>query len=473
MTAGKQQKNKRRKWMERAEKLTRLDTEQFLVLGFGILILVGALILMLPLSSADGSWTSFTDALFTATTSVCVTGLVTVPTCFHWSTFGKCIILILIQLGGLGIMAMMILILLLFRRKISLRSRKLIQDVYNLPVLQGTVGIVRRLLISTFAAEGIGAIAYSFAFIPMYGPVKGICYSIFHSISAFCNAGIDLVGDSSLTPFVLNPLINLVTMALILLSGLGFPIWWEVEERVRGLWKKEIHRNYFWKGFSLQAKVVTVMTLVLCLGGAILILLFDWKNPATLGPMTVPQKVMAAFFQSITTRTAGFETIPQAAFTDASCMVSMICMFIGGSPMGTAGGIKTTTMAILLLMAYSYTQGKSDTECAGRRIPVEKIRSAVVIFLFAFTILCGGTMLLCAVTGLGLLDCMYEVISAIATVGLTRGITGMLPTAGKYLIIAIMFMGRLGPITIAVALIRRSRRDRPVITKPEENILIG
>lgn len=437
------------------------------------MILAGAFLLCLPVSSADHKATNFIDALFTATTSVCVTGLVTVPTAEHWSLFGKVIILLLIQFGGLGIMACMMMVYLIFHRRVSLYNRKLIQDTYNLPALGGAVGIVRRILLGTFFVEGVGAFFYSLYFIPEYGVLKGIWYSVFHTVSAFCNAGIDIVGTSSFAPFLTNPLINLTTMGLIIVSGLGFPVWWETISYIRTSVRKKKHPEIIRKRFSLHARIVLTVTVFLVLGGALMILILDWNHATSLGPLDAPHKVMAAFFQSVTTRTAGFETIPQKGFSDASAMVSMILMFIGGSPMGTAGGVKTTTVAVILLMIWAYIQGREDTEACGRKLSLGNLRVAVVVFFYGLGIVILATMGLTVITGADSLDCMYEIISAMGTVGLTRSLTPSLPAAGKILVILIMFMGRIGPVTLAVALGRRYFKRKTHRTLPEQRVLIG
>ena len=289
----KESKGKKEKILRRPETKRTLPAERFLSLGFAGVILAGAFL------------------LFTATTSVCVTGLVTVPTAEHWSLFGKVIILLLIQFGGLGIMACMMMVYLIFHRRVSLYNRKLIQDTYNLPALGGAVGIVRRILLGTFFVEGVGAFFYSLYFIPEYGVLKGIWYSVFHAVSAFCNAGIDIVGTSSFAPFLTNPLINLTTMGLIIVSGLGFPVWWETISYIRTSIRKKKHPEIIRKRFSLHARIVLTVTVFLVLGGALMILILDWNHATSLGPLDAPHKVMAAFFQSVTTRTAGFETIPQ------------------------------------------------------------------------------------------------------------------------------------------------------------------
>lgn len=447
--------------------------ERFLSAGFAGAILLGALLLCLPVASADGTATGFLDALFTATTSVCVTGLVVVPTAEHWSLFGQIIILLLIQLGGLGIMACMTMVYLILRRKISLHNRKMIQDTYSLPELKGTVGIVRKILIGTFAAEGLGAVFYSLRFVPEFGPVKGIWYSVFHAVSAFCNAGIDIIGTSSLAPYLTDPLINVTTMGLIILSGLGFPVWWEVSSWLKARAGKRKDSEALRKRMSLHARIVLTATAGLILGGTVLILILDWNHPSSLGPLEIPQKVMAALFQSVTTRTAGFETIPQKDFSNASAMVSMVLMFIGGSPMGTAGGVKTTTVAVVALMVWAYIQGQEDTEFCARRISNMNMRTAVVVFFYGLGIVIVASAALTAVTGADTMDCGYEIVSAMGTVGLTRSLTGTLPAAGKMIVILVMFMGRIGPVTLAVALRRRNSGKASGIRLPEQKILIG
>lgn len=469
----KESKGKKEKILRRPETKRTLPAERFLSLGFAGVILAGAFLLCLPVSSADHKATNFIDALFTATTSVCVTGLVTVPTAEHWSLFGKVIILLLIQFGGLGIMACMMMVYLIFHRRVSLYNRKLIQDTYNLPALGGAVGIVRRILLGTFFVEGVGAFFYSLYFIPEYGVLKGIWYSVFHAVSAFCNAGIDIVGTSSFAPFLTNPLINLTTMGLIIVSGLGFPVWWETISYIRTSVRKKKHPEIIRKRFSLHARIVLTVTVFLVLGGALMILILDWNHATSLGPLDAPHKVMAAFFQSVTTRTAGFETIPQKGFSDASAMVSMILMFIGGSPMGTAGGVKTTTVAVILLMIWAYIQGREDTEACGRKLSLGNLRVAVVVFFYGLGIVILATMGLTVITGADSLDCMYEIISAMGTVGLTRSLTPSLPAAGKILVILIMFMGRIGPVTLAVALGRRYSKRKTHRTLPEQRVLIG
>lgn len=322
--------------------------------------------------------------------------------------------------------------------------------------------------------EIAGAICYSFWFVPHYGLWRGIGYSIFHSISAFCNAGIDLVGESSFAPFVTNPLINVTTMGLIILSGLGFPVWWEVIEHVQDLLRgKRTRKNFIRRIYSSYKTGIDDDSNPDTGRGTSDASCWTWNHTGSLGDLKPGEKVMAAFFQSITTRTAGFETIPQKNFTDGSAMVSMILMFIGGSPMGTAGGVKTITVALLIVLVTSYIRGNHDTVVWGRKVVEENIRSAVVIFFFALTTALTATILLVVVSGHPLLDCAYEVVSAVATVGLTRSLTSQLPAAGKIIVILIMYMGRIGPITLAVALGRRTRHVDADIQRPEQRILIG
>lgn len=454
-------------------KVHTLPAERFLAAGFAAVILSGAFLLCLPVASASGKATDFLDALFTATTSVCVTGLVVVPTAEHWSLFGKAVILLLIQLGGLGIMACMMMVYLVLRRKISLYSRKMIQDTYSLPELKGVVGIVKRLLVGTFCVEGIGALFYSLRFLPEFGIVKGIWYSVFHAVSAFCNAGIDILGTSSLVPYRTDPLVNFTTMGLIIISGLGFPVWWETTAYLKARRKKKKNPEFLQKRMSLHVRLVLVVTAGLILGGMALILVLDWNHPGSLGELDAPHKVMAALFQSVTTRTAGFETIPQKGFSDASAIVSMVLMFIGGSPMGTAGGIKTTTIAVLALMVWGYIRGREDTSAWGRRVSQANLRAAVVVFFYGLGILIVATAALTAVTRADALSCSYEIVSALGTVGLSRSLTPSLPAAGKLIVILVMFMGRIGPVTLAVALGRRSSARNAGITLPEQKVLIG
>lgn len=441
--------------------------------GFAAAILVGAILLWLPISTASGEETSFLDALFTATTSICVTGLVVVPTFSHWSTFGHVVILVLIQLGGLGVVTCSMLAFILLGRKITIKSRRLIQETYNLDHLAGMVRMVRAVVVGTAFVELIGALLYSIQFIPEFGLEKGIWMSVFHSVSAFCNAGIDILGPDSLREYVANPLINFTTIFLIIMGGLGFLVWWDMGKRIRDVWKKEMRINQIWQRLQLHSKIVLSATAVLILGGSLLILFFEFVNPETIGNAPFGQKLMASLFQSVTTRTAGFETIPQASFTDSSGMVSMVLMIIGGSPMGTAGGMKTTTIAILVITSVAYFRGKKKTDVFNRQIMEDNTRTAIVVTMTALGFLLLNTTILSAVTEGSFMDVMYEVTSALGTVGLTRSLTPTLSIAGRILIIFCMYIGRIGPITLASAVTTRSREANSSIERPERRILIG
>ena len=460
------EKQKKRQW--------HTPTERIMMTGFGVVIILGTLLLCLPVSSASGKGVYWLDALFTATTSVCVTGLVTVPTATTWSVFGKIVILGLIQFGGLGIMACMIMIFLVLRRKISLQSRKLIQDTYNLPVLKGSVGIVRRLLIGTAVVEIAGAICYSFWFVPHYGLWRGIGYSIFHSISAFCNAGIDLLGENSLADYVTNPLVNVTTMGLIIASGLGFNVWWNLGKRIKLVFQKKLSPGRLFRTLRLQSKLVLTTTGILLLGGTICILLFEYKNPDTLGSLSFGQKLMAAAFQSVTTRTAGFFTVDQGALTSGSVMISLFLMLVGGSPMGTAGGVKTTTLAVLVLSIIANLRGKKDVEVYGRKIRSSYIRSAQVVVGMAVSVLLISVLGIFAVMPEApFVDVLYELTSAVGTVGLSRGLTAVLNTPAKWIVIFTMYLGRIGPLTLGAAVVSRAQKRTKDVHLAEENIMIG
>lgn len=441
--------------------------------GFALAILLGTVLLWLPISAAPGETTSFLDALFTSTTSICVTGLVTVPTFSHWSEFGHAVILVLIQLGGLGVVTCSMLAFILLGKKITIKNRRLIQESYNLEHLSGMVKVVRRIVIGTLAVEAIGAILYSFQLVPEFGLGKGIWLAVFNSVSAFCNAGIDIIGPDSLHPYVANPLINFTTMFLIMLGGIGFLVWWDIGKNVRDLLRKKIRGRQFWQKLQLHTKIVLFVTAILVVGGTLVILVFEYRNPDTIGNMSFGDKLMASMFQSVTTRTAGFETIAQKNFTDSSSIISMLLMFIGGSPMGTAGGVKTTTLAVLVLTAVAYFRGKRNTDVFHRQILGENVRTAIVVAITGLLMLFGGVILLSAITNGQYMDVSYEVASAIGTVGLSRGFTATLPWAGKLLIIFVMYMGRIGPITLAMAVTSRSKEANTSIERPEKRIIIG
>lgn len=454
-------------------KAVKLNTAQIIALGFAGVIFVGGLLLMLPFASAAGQVTSFTDALFTSATCVCVTGLVTVTTAVHWSVFGKLVILLLIQLGGIGVISMATLIFLITGKRIGLKERRMIQESYNLSGISGMVKIVRKVAICIFAAEGIGAVFYAFCFIPEFGAAEGLAQSVFTSISAFCNAGVDILGENSLAPYVGNPLINLTTMGLIIMAGLGFGVWWDVGKGIHKVIRREIPIRRLWKSFRLHTKMVLVMTGILVIGGALLVFLFEYSNPATIGEEPLGTKILASFFQSVTTRTAGFLTVDQGALRDETSIVSLIFMFIGGSPMGTAGGIKTTTFLVLLLCVKAGLEGKRDVEIFNRRIREAYLRPAVVITVLGLGILLLMTLLLAAVTDVPLLDVVYEITSAVGTVGLTRGITPGLPAVGKWIVIVTMYLGRIGPVTLGTALVMKNLVQPQRQHLAEENIMIG
>lgn len=447
----------------------RLTTSQFILLGFLTVILAGSVLLVLPISAADGNSVPYIDALFTATTATCVTGLVTVPTFSTWSTFGQVVILLLIQIGGLGVVTILSSMMMLLHRRIGISTRLLIQDAFNLNTLSGLVRFVRKVLLGTFAVEGAGALAYMAVFVPQLG-ARGIWISVFNSVSAFCNAGIDILADNSLCAYALDPVVNIVTCCLIVLGGIGYIVWWDVL-RVLGQ-KKRCTRRHFWKHLTLQSKLAIYMTLLLIFGGAALILAFEFNNPLTLGGMTLPQKLQAALFQSVTTRTAGFATVPQQSLTNGAALVSLLLMFIGGSPSGTAGGIKTVTAAILAATAVSLIKGRDDVNLFHRRLSEQAIRKAVAVSVTSFAIALLSTVALAAVTDAPALDLLFETISATATVGLSRNLTPTLSAAGKLIITATMYFGRVGPISLAFALNGRGKNTN-IIKNPTEDLSVG
>ncbi len=450
-----------------------ISTTQMIAFGFLVAILIGSVLLALPISAADGKATNYVDALFTATTTTCVTGLTTVTTATHWSLFGKVVIMLLIQFGGLGIVTFTTTILLALRRRITLKERLLIQDAYNLDTLKGLVKLTIKIIKGTLLIEGIGAVFYAIQFIPEYGLLKGIGCSIFTSISAFCNAGVDLVGDSSFVPYQTNVLININTMVLIILGGIGFPVWWDIIHTGKQLKNGHIKKEKLFNKLELHTKIVLTTTLILILFGAILTFAIEYDNPNTIGNMSFGNKVLTSFFQSVSTRTAGFATIPQQNFEQGSSFLYLILMFIGGSPSGTAGGIKTVTIAVLILAMWSSIRNKQDVEVYHRRITDNYVKKAATVAGISILVLFTSTLLLTITEQADFLDIIYESTSAIATVGLTRGITTELSELGKIIIIVTMYLGRIGPITMALAFNARKKTCSNSRKLPADKILVG
>lgn len=450
-----------------------MTASQMIVAGFAIVIFLGGILLSFPVCNADGKWLNFLDALFTSCSAVCVTGLVTIVPAVQFSMPGKVILLLLIQFGGLGLIACTMGVFLILRRQITIRSRVMIQESYSLDTMSGLVTMLIFVLKGTFFVEGMGAFFYAFQFVPQYGLFRGIWYSVFHAVSAFCNAGIDILGDSSLQMYQTNPLINIVTMALILVSGLGFVVWQDLILTAKRIRRKEFTWKRSLQKMRLHTKLAVVMTLALFIGGTVGFFFMEYSNPNTLGPLSMGEKWMAAMFQSVTTRTAGFFTIPQGAFHEESKFLSCILMFIGGAPGGTAGGVKTTTVAILLLTCWSVLKGNVDTECYRRKIPALNVRAAFSVVIVAFLALLAGTMAILLLEPVSLTDALYEVTSAIGTVGLTVGITPLLSAGSKLVLILLMYMGRIGPVTLALLFASKVGKKKHGRKLPEERIVVG
>lgn len=441
----------------------KLSSVQIIALGFFIMILTGTGLLMLPWATAVPGGASFGDAIFTATSASCVTGLVLQDTGAYWSVFGQVVIIALIQVGGLGFMTIATLFLLLLRRRLGLREREVVVDSISHYQLGGLVPFIRRIFLGTLLAEGTGAVLLSIRFVQDFGWSRGIYYGIWHAISAFCNAGFDLMGPhsgafSSFCAYAGDPLVVLTLCGLILVGGAGFLIW---DDLVRCKWH--------WRHYRLQTKIVLFVNLVLVVGGTALFLLLERNN---LGRgLTAGEQLLAALFDAVTPRTAGFNTTDTAALSSGSSLLTMVLMLIGGSPGSTAGGIKTTTVAVIFLHTVAGIRREQSPSAFGRSIGDDALKKATSVLFTNLFLALAGSLVICAAQALPLTDVLFEAFSAIGTVGMTTGITRSLVPVSQTAIIFLMYCGRVGSISFAVALMEK--KALPPVTLPKERITIG
>ena len=436
----------------------RLTTFQIIALGFALMIMIGTLLLMLPLSSRQGTGTGFSDCLFTATSAVCVTGLVVRDTVTHWSPFGQAVILFLIQIGGMGVVTAALSLSFVSGRKIGLMQRSLLQEAISAPQVGGIVRLTRFIILTTLGFELVGAIALMPAFIPEFGWGKGIWYAVFHSISAFCNAGFDLMGVhgefSSMTAYAGNALVNIVVVLLITIGGIGFLVWNDVKEHGLRL-----------KRYRLQSKIV------LSTSAAMILIPFLWLMFAEKSGAPAGERVLTSLFQSVTLRTAGFNTMDLNGISGGGHALMILWMLIGGSPGSTAGGMKTTTAAVLLLSALAVFRRKEQVTCFGRRIGEDAVRNAAAILMMYFLMFFAGGVIISKAEGMPLITCLFETASAIGTVGLSLGITAQVGGLSRLVLVALMFMGRVGGLTLIYA--AQSVRRGTHSTLPLEKITVG
>lgn len=435
-----------------------MNPPRILALGFAGLILFGALLLNLPIASQNNESIGFINALFTSASSVCVTGLVVVNTAYHWTLFGQIVIIILIQMGGLGFMTIATIAALVIGKKITLKERLVIKEQLNQETMSGLVKLTKYVILSTFLIEGIGALLLSLRFVPIYGVSQGIWFSIFHSISAFCNAGFDILGES-IVPFVGDYIINLTICALVILGGLGFSVY------------IDISKNKQFKRLQLHTKFVLIITSSLLIGGMIIFLLLENGNPLTLQNLSLGDKLLASFFQSVVPRTAGFNSINIGALYDTSAFFIIILMFIGGSPGSTAGGIKTTTFGALALTTISVVKGNKDVVAFKKRISYDVINKSLAIVMVGLLLVGMVSFILTITEEAEFLDLLFETTSAFATVGLSTGVTPNLTDFGKILLTLTMYAGRVGPLTMAFAFSRKHIHAKYKYS--EGNIIVG
>ncbi len=441
----------------------KLSSIRIIAFGYMLFVLAGALLLTLPFASKSGHSVGFLNALFTATSSSCVTGLVVLDTATSWSIFGQAIIIALIQVGGLGFMTIATMFSIAFKRQIGLRARLTMVESINNDNVGGILSLTKTIVFGTAIIESIGAIILATRFIPEFGTAKGIWYSIFHSISAFCNAGFDLMGIyepySSLSNHADDVVVNVTVMLLITIGGIGFFVW------------DDIHKNkHKFKKYALHTKIVLTVSAILTFGGAILFFIFE-RNHTNAG-LGFGQSVLNSFFDSVTARTAGFNTTDTAALSSASKMLTVFLMFIGGSPGSTAGGMKTTTLAVIAISTFNGIRRRQSKGIFGKRLEDDAIHKASSVAFTNISLALIGIILICAFQpDLGISDIIFEVSSAIGTVGMTTGITRDLVTASRIVIIFLMYCGRVGSVSFALALMEP--RTAPPVKNPKEKITIG
>lgn len=439
----------------------RFSQTQIIALGFFLIISIGALLLMLPISTRNGMGASFREALFTATSASCVTGLIVHDTYTFWSPFGQAVILALIQLGGLGFMTIATLFSLLLRRKIGIRERELLSESINSSHIGGIVRLTKKIAFGTLFCELAGAVFLTFRFCPDFGFWSGLWAAIFTSVSAFCNAGFDLLGRfgeySSLTPYAGDVLVNVTIMLLIITGGIGFLVWDDIATH-----------KFHWKRYDLHTKIVLSVSFLLTFGGAALFFLLECRASAG---MSWTERILTSLFDSVTARTAGFNTTDTAALSNGSKLLTMILMFIGGSPGSTAGGIKTTTVAVLMAYAFSYVRRSASFGMFGRRFEDDSLKKASAVFFTNLSLALIATIIISAVQVLPLPDVLFETFSAIGTVGMSTGITRELLPVSQFIIIFLMYCGRVGSLSFATAI--SAKRPKPPVMDPVEKITIG
>ncbi len=448
--------------MQKRKKELKMSHVQIIALGFFLIIMIGTFLLMLPVSTKNGQGAGFLEALFTATSSSCVTGLVVQDTSTYWSGFGQAVILLMIQIGGLGFMTIATMFFMLLRKRVHLRGRELLTESISVNQVGGIMRLAKKILIGTFLIEGIGALLLMIRLVPLYG-TQGIWMSVFHAVSAFCNGGFDLMGQhtgvySSLTAFRGDWLVNVVIMALIIIGGVGFVVWDDM-----------MTYKFKLKRYHLHSKIVLFMSGILIFGGAFLFLLVE-RN-ATGAGLPVGEQILAALFDSVTARTAGFNTVDTAALSDAGKLLTIALMFIGGSPGSTAGGVKTTTIMVLMLYSFSYMRKNRSTSIFGRSLEEDALRKASAVFFTNLMLALGATILISAIQSLPMLDILFETFSAIGTVGMSTGITRELNDISRICIIFLMYCGRVGSLSFANAL--AGKRKVAPVRDAVEKITIG
>ncbi len=451
-----------RLWAHRPKR--SLSPTQSIAVAFAVIILLGTLLLTLPTASRDGVSCGFRPALFTATSATCVTGLVLYDTWTQWSAFGQVVILCLIEIGGLGFMTAASFVILMFRRRVGLKQRLLMAQALSVSDMESVVKLQKWALFGSLGIQFAGALVLFLRFLPEFGLEKAVWWSIFHSISAFCNAGFDVFGavepGANMIAFNTDPVVCITVMLLITVGGLGFFVW------------EEVVRLHSWKKFSVYTKLVLLMSGTLLIGGALCFCILEWNNPETLGAMTVPQKILNGFFQSVTVRTAGFVSVDQGELTEAGKAVSIVLMLIGGSSGSTAGGVKTVTIVVLLLFLWSRIRGRSTVCVFKRTIPDRQVMDAMTIVSILVVLALFGGVVISATSSVGFTDALYESVSALATVGLTAGVTTSLSIPAQILIMIFMYFGRVGVLTLSLGFLMGSKAEER-FKYAYTNLLIG